>query len=145
MNRPNWHQYFIEIASQVSKRSTCDRLSVGSILVRDKNILGSGFNGAPRFLDHCDSNNHLMKDGDKNCRNVVHSEINCIAMAARQGINVDGSTLYVSHYPCWECFKVLINCGIKDVYYLNDYRNSDLVKETAIKLNIPITKVTLDV
>ena len=145
MNRPDWHQYFIGIALEVSKRSTCDRLSVGSVLVRDKNILASGFNGAPRTLEHCPTNNHLMKEGDKNCRNVVHSEINSIAMSARQGINVDGSTLYVSHYPCWECFKVLVNCGIKDVYYLHDYRNSELVEQTAKKLNIPIIKVTLDV
>jgi dCMP deaminase len=125
----------------VSKRSTCNRLNVGAILVKNKLILGSGYNGSSRDLDHCEDNNHLMKDGDTHCKNVIHAEINCIAMAARQGISIDDCSIYVTHFPCWECFKVLINCGIKEVYYLNDYKNSEHVNDAAKKLDIKIEKV----
>ena len=143
MERQSWDAYFIQIAEQISKRSTCDRLNVGAILVKDKLIIGSGYNGSPRFLKHCSENNHLMQGDDTHCKNVIHAEINCIAMAAKQGISVDGSSLYVTHCPCWECFKVLINCGIKNVYYLNDYKNSFYVFKAAIDLNIGLFKVVV--
>lgn len=118
--RPDWDSYFMKIASAVSERSTCDRAFVGCVLVRDKRILTSGFNGSPAGQEHCDEAGHLMVDG--HCVRTIHAETNAIIQAALHGVSTKGSTCYVTHFPCINCTKVLINAGIVRIVYGQAYR-----------------------
>jgi dCMP deaminase len=118
--RPDWDQYFMNIASTVATRSTCDRAAVGAVLVRDKRILTTGFNGSPAGLPHCDEIGHLMVDG--HCVRTTHAEANAVIQAALHGISSKGASCYVTHFPCLNCTKILINAGIREIIYLNGYR-----------------------
>ena len=113
--RPDWDSYFMKIAYAVSERSTCDRAFVGSVIVLDKRILTTGFNGSPAGQDHCDEIGHLMVDG--HCVRTIHAETNAIIQAALHGVSTKGSTCYVTHLPCINCTKVLINAGIARIVY----------------------------
>ena len=118
--RPTWDDYFINIALAVAERSTCDRANVGAVLVRDKRILTTGFNGSPSGLPHCDSAGHLLVDG--HCVRTIHAETNAIIQAALHGVSTKDATCYVTHFPCINCTKTLINAGVIRIVYLNDYR-----------------------
>jgi dCMP deaminase len=118
--RPDWDSYFMKIAEAVSERSTCDRASVGCVLVLDKRILTTGFNGSPSGQPHCDEAGHLMVDG--HCVRTIHAETNAIIQAALHGVSTKGATCYVTHFPCINCTKVLINAGIVRLVFSNDYR-----------------------
>jgi len=118
--RPTWDSYFINIALAVAERSTCDRAHVGAVLVRDKRILTTGFNGSPSGLPHCDTEGHLLVDG--HCVRTIHAETNAIIQAALHGVSTKEATCYVTHFPCINCTKTLINAGISEIIYLNDYR-----------------------
>ena len=120
--RPIWSEYFMEIAHTVATRATCDRGRSGCVIVKDKQILVTGYVGAPRGLPHCDDVGHLFKkvihEDDKvsqHCVRTVHAEQNAIAQAARLGISIDGATLYCKMTPCRTCAMMIINCGIKEV------------------------------
>lgn len=123
IRRPSWDEYFLNIADLVSTRSTCDRLSVGAVLVRDRMILSTGYNGAPRHTDQCDEKGHYLKDG--HCVRAVHAEENTIAQAAYHGISTRGATLYTNYFPCERCVKLLINAGIQKIVYRKMYSNLD--------------------
>ena len=117
--RPSWDEYFMEIAATVSKRATCDRGKSGCVIVRDKQILVTGYVGSPRGLPHCDEVGHLMKkvlhEDDRitqHCMRTVHAEQNAICQAARLGIPLEGATLYCRMTPCRTCAMLIINCGI---------------------------------
>jgi dCMP deaminase len=110
----------MKIASAVSERSTCDRAFVGCVLVLDKRILTTGFNGAPAGQDHCDEVGHLMVDG--HCVRTIHAETNAIIQAALHGVSTRGATCYVTHLPCINCTKALINAGIIRIVYQDAYR-----------------------
>ena len=118
--RPTWDQHFMNLAYVVAEMSTCDRANVGCVLVRDKQVLSVGFNGSPRRVDHCSQVGHLMRNG--HCCRSTHSEINAIIQAAQHGVSTNDSYCYVTHYPCLDCTKALINAGIVRVIYDNDYR-----------------------
>ena len=118
--RPDWDSYFMKIASAVSERSTCDRAFVGCVLVREKRILTSGFNGSPAGQAHCDESGHLMVD--KHCVRTIHAETNAIIQAALHGVSTRDSTCYVTHLPCINCTKALINAGIVRIVYGEAYR-----------------------
>lgn len=118
-NRPSWDDYFMEIAFTVAQRSTCDRAHVGAVLVRDRRILTTGYNGAPAELAHCDEVGHLMVDG--HCVRTLHAEQNAIIQGALHGVSIQGSTAYVTHQPCLTCAKMLINAGVKRVVYAGNY------------------------
>jgi dCMP deaminase len=118
--RPDWDSYFMKIASAVSERSTCDRAMVGCVLVLDKRILTTGFNGSPAGQDHCDEVGHLMVDG--HCVRTIHAETNAIIQAPLHGISTRGATCYVTHLPCINCTKALINAGIARIVYQRAYR-----------------------
>ena len=118
--RPDWDSYFMKIASAVSERSTCDRAMVGCVLVRDKRILTTGFNGSPAGQDHCDEIGHLMVDG--HCVRTIHAETNAIIQAALHGVSTRDATCYVTHLPCINCTKALINAGIARIVYGEAYR-----------------------
>ncbi|NPA47277.1 MAG: dCMP deaminase [Thermococci archaeon] len=120
--RPSKDEYFMLIAKFVSLRATCPRLRVGAVAVKDGYILATGYNGAPRGMDHCIDKGCIVVDG--HCHRAVHAEQNVIAMAARKGISLEGATLYVTHFPCDTCLKLLINAGIKEIVYEEMYPNS---------------------
>jgi dCMP deaminase len=120
MTRPTWNRYFMQIAHAVAERSTCDRAHVGCVLVRDKRILTTGYNGSACGLGHCDDIGHLLIDG--HCVRTVHAEINAIIQAARHGVSTEGASAVITHFPCLNCAKALINAGIVRIVYANDYR-----------------------
>jgi dCMP deaminase len=122
--RPDWDSYFMKIASAVSERSTCDRALVGCVLVLDKRILTTGFNGSPAGGEHCDEVGHLMVDG--HCVRTIHAETNAIIQAALHGVSTRNSTCYVTHLPCINCTKALINAGITRIVYAIDYRQDEI-------------------
>ncbi len=117
--RPSWDEYFMAIAFAVAGRSTCDRAHVGAVLVRDKRILTTGYNGAPAGLPHCDDIGHLMIDG--HCVRTLHAEQNAIIQGALHGVSIQDATAYVTHQPCLTCAKMLINSGITRIVYAGNY------------------------
>ena len=121
--RPDWDSYFLKIAYAVSERSTCDRAFVGCVLVREKRILTTGFNGSPAGQDHCDEIGHLMVDG--HCVRTIHAETNAIIQAALHGVSTKGATCYVTHLPCINCTKALINAGVIRIVYSVAYRTDE--------------------
>jgi len=141
--RPTYDEYFMEMAQVVSKRSTCLRRSVGAILVKDKHILSTGYNGAPKGLKHCDEEGCLRKDlnipsGQRHelCRGL-HAEQNAIIQAAVFGISIKDSVLYCTNTPCVVCVKMLINAGVKEIIFSGDYPD-ELAKKMLSESNIKI-------
>ena len=127
--RPSWDQYFMTITRQVAERSTCLRAKVGAVIVRDKNILATGYNGAPAGLPHCTDVGCLVYRSttpsgeiEENCFRCIHAEMNAIAQAAKNGASIRDAAVYVTHTPCIQCFKVLINTGIKRIVYDKPYK-----------------------
>jgi dCMP deaminase len=131
--RASWDEYFMNIAREIATRATCDRKHVGAVIVRDKTILATGYNGSIRGLSHCDEAGHLMEDG--HCVRTVHAEANAIVQAARVGVRVDGSEIYVTASPCWPCFKLIANAGIGRVVFGEFYRD-ERIFDVAKKLSI---------
>lgn len=128
-NRLDWHQYFMKIAKLVAERSTCCRAKIGAVIVKDRNILSTGYNGAPSGLPHCTDVGCLVyksitPDGsmEENCFRTIHAEINAIAQAAKHGSSINNADIYITHSPCIHCLKVLINTGIKNIYYQREYK-----------------------
>lgn len=124
--RPDWDSYFLKIAYAVSERSTCDRAFVGCVLVLEKRILTTGFNGSPTGLPHCDESGHLMIDG--HCVRTIHAETNAIIQAALHGVTTKGATCYVTHFPCINCTKALINAGVARLVYSVAYRVDEVAR-----------------
>jgi dCMP deaminase len=136
MNEPkraSWDEYFMAIAREVATRSTCDRKHVGAVVVRDRMILATGYNGSIRGLAHCDDEGHLMEDG--HCVRTVHAEANAIVQAARAGVRVDGGDIYVSASPCFGCFKLIANAGMRRIVFGEFYRDNRIY-ELSAKLGI---------
>ena len=111
----------MSIARQVATRATCDRKQVGAVIVRDKTILSTGYNGSVRGLAHCDEAGHMMEDG--HCVRTVHAEANAICQAARNGVRIEGADIYTTASPCWSCFRLIANSSIRRVYYGEFYRD----------------------
>ncbi len=111
----------MNIARAVATRSTCDRKHVGAVIVRDKSILATGYNGSIRGLPHCDDEGHLMEDG--HCVRTVHAEANAIVQAARHGMRIEGASIYVTASPCWGCFRLIVNGGLVRVVFGEFYRD----------------------
>ena len=127
--------YFMNIAREVATRSTCDRKHVGAVIVRDKTILSTGYNGSIKGLPHCDEAGHEMVEG--HCVRTTHAEANAIVQAAKNGVKIDSAEIYVTASPCYNCFKLIANSGIKIIYYHEFYRDDrilDRAKEVGIKL-----------
>jgi len=111
----------MNIAREVSTRSTCDRKYVGAVIVRDRIILATGYNGSIRGAPHCDEVGHLLEDG--HCVRTVHAEANAIVQAARNGVRSDGAGVYVTASPCWICFRLIANAGISRIVFGEFYRD----------------------
>jgi len=143
--RPNWDDYFMEVCEAISKRATCDRGRSGCVIAKDKQILVTGYVGAPQGLPHCDEVGHHMKtvvheDGKESnhCVRTVHAEQNAICQAAKNGISIKGATLYCRMTPCRTCAMLIINCGIKRVVcerkYHSGAESEQMFKDADIKL-----------
>ena len=143
-NRPSWHQYFMTITRQVAERSTCKRAKVGAVIVRDKNILATGYNGAPAGMPHCIDVGCLIYqsktpngDTEENCFRTIHAEMNAIAQAAKNCSTIKDASIYITHTPCIHCLKVLVNTGIKSIYYEKPYKLhtlDELLRYTHVEL-----------
>ena len=142
--RLSWHQYFLTITRQVAERSTCNRAKVGAVIVRDKNIIATGYNGAPAGMPHCTDAGCLIyqskaPDGEieENCFRTIHAEINAIAQAAKNGSSIKVASIYITHTPCIHCLKVLVNTGIKEIFYERPYKLhtlTDILQHTQVRL-----------
>ena len=138
-HRADWDTYFMNIAKQVATRSTCDRKHVGSVIVRDKRILSTGYNGSIRGLEHCDEVGHMMVNG--HCERTVHAEANAVVQAAANGVAVNGGEVYITASPCWNCFKLLANAGIRRVCFGEFYRD-ERIYEYANKAGIELVDLS---
>ncbi len=124
MTRKNWNEYFMDLAQMVAMRGTCDRAYVGCVLVNKENrIVSTGYNGSIAGNPHCDEVGHTMRDG--HCIATIHAEMNALLYCAKAGISVNGSICYVTHFPCLNCVKSLIQAGISKIYYHEGYRIDD--------------------
>jgi dCMP deaminase len=130
----------MNIAKEVATRSTCDRKFVGAVIVRDKNILATGYNGSIRGLPHCDEVGHLMEDG--HCIRTVHAESNAIVQAAKNGTAIDGAGIYVTASPCWPCFRLIANAGMKRIVFGEFYRDQKIF-EFSQKLGIELVDLSV--
>jgi len=143
MGRPSWQDYFLEITRLVAKRSTCLRRGVGALIVKDKRILATGYNGAPSGLPHCLDVGCLREDlgippGERHeiCRGI-HAEQNAILQAALYGVSIKGAALFCTHQPCALCAKMAINAGIRQIIYCGDYPDelaTQMLKEARVEL-----------
>lgn len=126
MSRPDWPYYFMDIAERVAQRSTCPRLAVGAVIVKQKRILATGYNGAPSGMDHCIDVGCLMVDD--HCVRTLHAEQNAIIQAAQFGVSTEGSEIYCTSSPCLSCAKMIINAGVRKVWFSEGYPD-----ETALR------------
>lgn len=143
--RPSWDEYFMKLAEEVATRTTCMRRAVGAVIVKDRRILATGYNGVPTGLRHCAETGCLREQlgvpsGQRHeiCRGL-HAEQNALLQAARYGINIEGSVIYINTQPCVVCAKMLINAGIKEIIYKNPYPDElamELLEESGIRLRV---------
>ena len=124
--RVSWENYFMNIAKEVATRATCDRKMVGAVIVRERTILSTGYNGSLRGLPHCDEGEHEMEG--QHCVRTVHAEANAIVHAARHGNRLEGAEIFVTASPCYNCFKLIANSGIIKIYYGEFYRDQRITK-----------------
>jgi dCMP deaminase len=132
-DRLSWDQYFLMITRQVAERSTCTRAKVGAVIVRDRSILATGYNGSPAGMPHCLDVGCLVYKSEnpngevvENCFRTIHAEINAIAQAARNGSAIRDATAYITHSPCIHCLKTLVNTGIRTIYFEKPYKLNTL-------------------
>lgn len=141
MNRVSWQQYFMAQARVVSLRSTCTRLEVGAIIVRNNRIIASGYNGSIDDSAHCiDEGCHVVNN---HCVRTVHAEMNALLQCAKFGVATEETEMYVTHFPCLVCAKHIIQAGIKKIYYETDYKNDPLAVNLFQEANIEVQQVHL--
>ena len=133
--RLSWDEYFAKIVEVTAERSSCDRLHVGCLLVKDNRIVSQGYNG---FLPGCPHTSVVRNNHEQA---TVHAEQNALCDCAKRGVSCAESTAYVTHYPCVICTRCLLASGIKEIRYINDYKNDDLVKEFCVQGDITIQKI----
>jgi dCMP deaminase len=145
MSRPSWHEYFMQITALVSTRATCLRRKVGAVIVRDKRILTTGYNGPPDGITHCEDRGGCLREelgipsGQRmELSRAIHAEQNAIIQAAKIGISIQDSTLYVTTHPCFTCAKMLINAGVKEIIYKEGYPDEfakEILEEAGVEVN----------
>ena len=135
MNRPTWEEYFKKILIATKERSACERLQVGCLLVKDNRIISQGYNGFLPGLPHTSivRNNHEQA--------TVHAEQNALCDCAKRGVSCEGATAYITHYPCIICTRLLLAAGIKEIKYIDDYKNDSLVKHFCEQADVPRIKI----
>jgi len=136
--RVPWDEYFMNIAQVVASRSTCPRKYVGAVIVRNRTILSTGYNGSIRGMPHCSDVGHMMEND--HCVATIHAEVNAILQAAKNGVVIDAATLYVTASPCWNCFKAAINAGVVRICYAEFYRD-ERIFSVASQLGIELVHI----
>ena len=134
-DRPTWDEYFKEIVQVTAKRSPCERLHVGCLLVKDNRIVSQSYNGYLPGLEH----NSIVRDGHEQA--TVHAEQNAVADCARRGVSCSGCTAYITHYPCIICCRLLLASGVSEIKYIHDYRNDNLVHFFASAMQVCIKQI----
>lgn len=141
--RPSWDEYFIKVSQVVSERGTCDRGYSGAVIVRDKRILSTGYVGSPPGLEHCDDIGHLMMkildekgEPHQHCIRTSHAEQNAICQAARNGVNLQGATLYCKMEPCQMCAKMVLSAGIMRVVCEKRYHGAGMTRDMFMKAGV---------
>lgn len=142
MERIEWDQYFMAQSHLLATRSTCTRLTVGATIVRDKRIIAGGYNGSISGGVHCIDEGCYVIDG--HCVRTIHAEMNAILQCAKFGVSTAGAELYVTHFPCLQCCKAIIQSGIKTVYYATDYKNHPYAVELYESAGVETKKVELE-
>ena len=135
MERPTWDQYYKNIVNLTAERSVCPRLQVGCLLIKDNRIISQGYNG---YLSGC-PHDPIIKDGHN--IGTIHAEQNAIVDCAKRGVSSNLCTAFITHYPCFNCFKLLVAAGIEEIKYCNDYNNDPEVKNLSEKINFNIKKI----
>ncbi|WP_314084497.1 ComE operon protein 2 [uncultured Gemella sp.] len=143
MQRISWDEYFMAQSHLLSLRSTCSRLSVGATIVKDKRIVSGGYNGSIKGDEHCIDVGCKVVEG--HCVRTIHAEINAILQCSKFGVGTEGATIYVTHFPCLNCTKSIIQAGIKEICYANDYRNNEYARELLEKSGVIVRKIDYDV
>lgn len=142
-HRLKWEQYFMLNAHLISMRSTCNRLNVGSVLVKNNRIISTGYNGGISGDDHClDAGCYVV---DNHCLRCLHSEENAILQCALQGVSTKGSQIYVTHFPCIHCMKKILQAGITKIYYTHDYKNHDYCYHLLKISNVEAVKLEMTI
>lgn len=139
--RMSFDEYFMRMAVLASERATCERLKVGSVLVKEGNILATGYNGSASGEVHCEDVGCFVRDN--HCIRTIHSEQNALIQCAKNGVSCKGSTIYVTHFPCLHCTKSLITAFVSEVVYLNDYKNDDYAIQLLNQAGVIIRKVEI--
>ena len=134
-DRPSWDEYFKDLVKLTSTRSSCEKLHVGCLFVKDNRLIAQGYNG---YIAGCE---HKMIVKDNHNIGTIHAEQNAITDCAKRGVSSDKCTAYITHYPCYNCMKLLTSCGICEIKYINDYKNDVLVDDLAKQVNIKIEKI----
>ena len=134
-DRPNWDEYFKEIVKVTATRSPCTRLKVGCLIVKDNRIISAGYNG---FLPGCPHKSIVRNNHEQA---TIHAEQNAICDCAKRGVSANNAIAYITHFPCVNCMKSLLTCGISKIYYINDYNNDDLCYQLALIKNVEIIKL----
>lgn len=135
IKRPSWDEYFKEILQVTAKRSPCERLQVGCILVKDNRIVSQGYNG---FLPGCEHKS-IVRDNHEQA--TVHAEQNALCDCAKRGVSCEGSIAYITHYPCIICTRLLLASGINQIKYIYNYKNDDLVQYFCSQMNVNIIQI----
>ena len=143
MQRISWDEYFMAQSHLLSLRATCSRLSVGATIVKDKRIVSGGYNGSIKGDEHCIDVGCKVVEG--HCVRTIHAEINAILQCSKFGVGTEGATIYVTHFPCLNCTKSIIQAGIKEICYANDYRNNEYARELLEKSGVVVRKIDYDV
>jgi dCMP deaminase len=133
--RLNWDEYFMSIALLASQRSPCQRLQVGSVIVKNNRLISMGYNG---FIPGAP---HISRVEDEHEQSIIHSEVNAIADCAKRGVSLLNASIYITHYPCINCFRSIAACEIKEVIYLEDYKNNPTVEQLALDSGIIVRKI----
>jgi dCMP deaminase len=146
MKRPQWDEYFLKLAMLASERATCPRMHCGCVLVKDKNVIATGYNGSIPGDQHCEEIGCLIVEN--HCVRTVHAEMNALIQAAKRGHGIDGATAYVTNMPCTTCAKALVTAGIKRVVVFSDYHDTmalDFFKKGQVEIvKIPIPSLEIN-
>lgn len=137
----SWQEYYANQSILLASRSTCTRLSVGALIVRDNRVIASGYNGSVSGETHCIDEGCLIQEG--HCVRTIHAEVNAVLQCAKYGIATQDSEVYVTHFPCLNCTKTLIQAGIKKVNYIEDYRNNPYALELLAKSQVELHKIDI--
>lgn len=138
--RPSWDEYFLKVAMLVSERATCPRMHCGCVLVRDRQILSTGYNGSIPGDGHCEDDGCIIVDN--HCIRTIHAEMNAVLQCSSHGISTHGSVAYITNMPCTNCAKALITAGIKEIVIFSDYHDT-LAEEFFKKANVKIKRLSI--